>query len=284
LANVKLGSVYLAGIIIVAHLQGKISYGNFSSSEASNGLAPVQISGYLGFGSSMLFIGLMNPAEKGARIINAIVFILVAVVMVLTFSRGGLYFLSAIVFMYLFFNRGSLGNYFKYLLLIPVAFWGFNFVVDQTGGAILKRYEEKGSSNRDVLVVAAFQLFLENPVFGVGTSNFGTAVVRYGFFREESTAHNEFARSMAEHGVFGIFTYWGFYILLLIGLIRRKEPERQYSLYFYALFFFIVIHNGLKISIQPLLMILAIANPTIFVARKKISNAIQQPRALHQPV
>lgn len=282
LANIKIGAVYLTGIILVAHLQGKINYGNFSSSDASNGLAPVQISGYLGFASSMLFIGLMNPAEKSSRILNAILFVLVSLVMVLTFSRGGLYFLSIIVMMYLFYNRKGLGNYFKFLLLIPIAFWGFNFVVDQTGGAIIKRYDAKGSSNRDVLINAGFSLFLENPVLGVGTSNFGTAIVRNHLFKEESGAHNEFARAMAEHGIFGIITYWGFFIFLLITLFKRKEPERQYSLYFYVLFFLIVIHNGLKIGIQPLLLILAIANPTVFVARKKTIHAIKQPRTLQQ--
>ncbi len=283
LANIKVASLFLAGIIVVAHIKGNISYGTFSSSEASNGLAPVQISGYLGVASSILFMGLMNPLEKNSRILNFILFVTVTVIMVLTFSRGGLYFIAIVITLYMIFNRKSLGNYFKYLMLVPVAIVAYNFIVTETGGAILRRYGEKGSSNRDVLVLAGFSLFLEHPVTGVGTSNFGTAIVDSKLFSQESTAHNEFVRAMAEHGVLGIITYWGFFAITFLTIFRRKEPNRQYSIYFLVLFCLIVVHNGLKISVQPILLILAIANPSITrIARKKISHAIRQPQALQQ--
>jgi len=284
LANIKIASVFLAGIIVVAHISGKIEYGNFSNSDSSNGLAPVQISGYLGMASCILLMGLMNPQEKATRVLNFILFFVVTVIMVLTFSRGGLYFLAIIATMYMFFNRQSLGNYFKYLLLIPVAIIAFNFIVAETGGAILKRYEEKGSSNRDVLAMAGFKVFLENPILGVGTSNFGAAIVQYRLFAQESTAHNEFIRAMTEHGLLGIVTYWGFFVFMFLSILfNRRGPSMHYSLYFLTLFCLIVVHNGLKISIQPLLLVLAVANPgTVTVARKKISHAIKRTLPLQK--
>jgi len=278
LAGVKIGAVYLAGIIFVAHLKGNISYGNFSNSESSNGLAPVQLSGYLGFASAMMLISIMNPEERKQRIVNNIVFAAVTIIMILTFSRGGLYFVGAIAGMYLVFNRKSFGNYFKYLILIPVGMIVFNTLVSETGGALEARYEAKGSSNRDVLVEAAWKVFLENPVFGVGTGNYNTAIVRYGFFSEESTAHNEFARVLAEHGVFGGLFYWGFFIALIVVILQRPEPKRQFSLYFLALFCFITIHNGLKISVQQLLVVLAVANPAVTAIKRK--NTIHVNRQL----
>jgi O-antigen ligase len=286
LANVKIASLFLAGIIVVAHLRGKIAYGNFSSNEASNGMAPVQISGYLGTACCFFLFGLMNGVEKKNRVINFIAFVTVGVIMVLTFSRGGLYFVAIIAALYMFFNRAQLGNYFKYLIMIPVVIVAFNFVVDETGGAILRRYDDKGSSNRDVLVEASFKLFLEHPILGVGTSNFGTAIVKEKLFTQESTAHNEFARAMAEHGIFGIATYWTYFILTFIALFFRKEPQRQYSIYFLALFCLIVVHNGLKISIQHLLLVLAIANPSINslnISSRNVTNAIRRKKALQQP-
>jgi O-antigen ligase len=204
-------------------------------------------------------------------------------VMILTFSRGGLYFIAVVAILYLLFNRQSLGNYFKYLMLVPVALIGYNFVVEETGGAILKRYDEKGSSNRDVLAVAGYKLFLENPVIGVGTSNFGYAIVEAKLFKSESTAHNEFIRALAEHGIFGFVTYWGFFIFMFLTVFTRKEPQRQFSIYFLVLFCLIVVHNGLKISIQPMLLVLAVANPSnVQSVRKRITNAIKRPPALQQ--
>lgn len=283
LANIKIAGVFLSGIIIVAQFSGAIQYGNFSSSDASNGLAPVQISGYLGVTSAVLFMGLMNQMEKKGRLLNFILFVLVTMVMVLTFSRGGLYFIAIVAMLYMLFNRQSLGSYFKYLLLLPVVLIGYNFVVQETGGAIVKRYDEKGSSNRDVLAVAGYKLFLENPVIGVGTSNFGYAIKEAKLFSQESTAHNEFIRAIAEHGIFGLATYWGFFIFMFLTIFTRKEPNRQYSIYFLVLFCLIVVHNGLKISIQPMLLVLAVANPSnVQSVRKRITHAIKRPPALQQ--
>ncbi|HMZ45218.1 MAG TPA: O-antigen ligase family protein [Chitinophagaceae bacterium] len=280
LANVKLAGMYLSGIVIVAQVTGGIDYGNFSNSESSNGLAPVQLSGYLSVAACFIFFSLMNKDEIKSRYVYIIAFSIITGVMILTFSRGGLYFLGAILTLYLFFNRKNLGNYFKYLLFLPIGLVIYNLAIEKTEGKIIARYEAKGTSNRDILVEAAFKLFLENPVVGVGTSNYGTAIVEYRLFNQESTAHNEFARAMAEHGILGIITYWGFFISLFITIFKRKEPAKQFSVYFIALFIFITIHNGLKISIQHLLIIMAIANPTavkaIFYRKIKPNTIVKQ--------
>ena len=63
LYNVKIAGVYLAGIVFVAHLQGKIDYDSASSSEASNGMAPVQLSGYLGTVCVLFFLSIMNKGR-----------------------------------------------------------------------------------------------------------------------------------------------------------------------------------------------------------------------------
>ncbi|HNM33946.1 MAG TPA: O-antigen ligase family protein, partial [Chitinophagaceae bacterium] len=265
---------------IVAQVTGGIDYGNFSNSESSNGLAPVQLSGYLSVAACFIFFSLMNKDEIKSRYVYIIAFSIITGVMILTFSRGGLYFLGAILTLYLFFNRKNLGNYFKYLLFLPIGLVIYNLAIEKTEGKIIARYEAKGTSNRDILVEAAFKLFLENPVVGVGTSNYGTAIVEYRLFNQESTAHNEFARAMAEHGILGIITYWGFFISLFITIFKRKEPAKQFSVYFIALFIFITIHNGLKISIQHLLIIMAIANPTavkaIFYRKIKPNTIVKQ--------
>jgi O-antigen ligase len=267
--NVKIAAVYLAGIVFVAHITGKINYGLYSSSEASNGLAPVQLSAYLGWGCILFFLTVMNPAEIKNRTLNFILLAFTATVMVLTFSRGGIYFFVAVAALYFYYNRAQFGSYVKLLLLIPIALVVFFFVVDKTGGKIVERYEQEGTSNRDVLVNVGFQLFAKYPFLGVGTGNYNTRIVKENLFFEKSGAHNEFVRAAAEHGVVGIFFYWGFYLLLFLEIINRRQPQKQYALYFFVLFCLIIVHNGLKISIQPLILMLAVGTPSFAIKRQR---------------
>lgn len=269
LNNIKIAAVYLAGIVFVAHLTGTITYGLSSNSDSSNGLAPVQLSGYLGFGCILFFLSIMNPEEIKNRLTNMIVLALVATVMVLTFSRGGLYFLGAVIGLFLFYNRAHLASYARLLIFIPVGCVIYFYVVSQTGGKIVERYELKGTSSRDVLVDIGFIIFEENVLFGVGTGNFNTTIVREKLYPEESGAHNEYVRAAAEHGIIGIFFYWGFYLFLFFEILKRSKIQKQYAMYFFVLFCLIIVHNGLKISLQPLLIMLVIATPSFIYKSQK---------------
>ena len=75
LTHIKLAGVYLVGIVVVAHLSGGIDYGHHSSSEASNGLAPVQLSGYLGLITALFFFRSMNKEERVHQWMNIGIFI-----------------------------------------------------------------------------------------------------------------------------------------------------------------------------------------------------------------
>ncbi|GEO09945.1 O-antigen ligase family protein [Segetibacter aerophilus] len=269
LDNAKVACVVLAGIVFVAHITGKINYGLYSNSESSNGLAPVQLSGYLGFGCILFFLSIMNPQDLKNRTINIVVLAVVATVMVLTFSRGGLYFLGAVVCLFFFYNRDKLASYARVLIFIPIAAFIYFYVVNQTGGKIVARYEQEGTSNRDVLINIGFTIFADHMIFGVGTGNFNTTIVREKLYSEESGAHNEYVRAAAEHGVIGIFFYWGFYLFLLFEILKRQRLQKQYAIYFFALFCLIIIHNGLKIAIQPLVIMLVVATPTLIYQPKK---------------
>lgn len=273
LTHFKIAAVYLAGIVIVAHINGGIDYGHQSSSEASNGLAPVQLSGYLGFACILFFFSVMNREESSSQVINIILLGIVTTIMALTFSRGGIYFIATIVAAYFFYNRNKMGNYFKFLILIPISGIIYYSAVETTGGKILERYELEGSSGRDVLVKVAFDIFSENLIFGVGTGNFNTEIVKKNLYYSESGAHNEFARVAAEHGIIGIFLYWGFFLFLFLDIIKRKQPQQQFSMYFLILFCMITVHNGLKISIQPFLLMLAIGTTSVSLRPKKRLNA-----------
>lgn len=268
--HLKLATVYLCGNILVAHLTHDITYGPFSSSEASNRMSAVQLSGYLGVGSSLLFLAIMDEKLRNQLVLHIILFCVATTLMVLTFSRGGLYFLSAVIILYVLFNRQQVGKFLILFLLLPVGYIIYYYVTETTQGLIEVRYSQEGTSNRDKLVEAGFKLFEQEPLAGVGTGNYGEEISERDLFSGESGAHNEFVRAAAEHGILGIITYWGFYLVVFADVIKRKKKERDMAIYFLALYCLIIVHNGLKISIQPFLLLLIIATPTLIrIPRKK---------------
>ena len=64
----------------------------------------------------------------------------------------------------------------KYIfLVIPLSillYWGIGFVSDVTEGKIIDRYTQEGTSSRDLLAGFGWEMFLENPVTGIGTANY----------------------------------------------------------------------------------------------------------------
>jgi glycosyltransferase involved in cell wall biosynthesis len=172
-------------------------------------------------------------------------------------------------------------NNARILIFIPIAVFVYFYVVNQTGEKIVARYEQEGTSNRDVLVNIGFTIFSQHMIFGVGTGNFNTTILTEKLYSEESGAHNEYVRAAAEHGIIGIFFYWGFYLFLLFEILKRREPQKQYAIYFFALFCLIIVHNGLKIAVQPLVIMLVVATPTlIYHSKKHVYNREYSDREL----
>ncbi len=274
LKYLKLAGVFLVGIVAAAHAGGHIDYVSHSASESTNGLAPVQISGYLGTTSILFFLSIVDQGERKNLILNLVIFVITTVLMILSFSRGGLYFLGAVIVIYLMFNWRNARNYSMLLLLVPIGIGIYSYVVSTTNGLIADRYAQEGASGRDQLVEVGFEIFKSDPVAGIGTGNFSKEIVKRGLYDVESGAHNEFIRAIAEHGILGLVTYWGFYISLFIEIMKRKGVVRQYSLYFFVLFCLILVHNGMKLDLQPIILILAIAIPPPQKLKKKPNKDI----------
>lgn len=282
LKNVKYASVYLCGMVIVRYLKGDVEFGMHSGSEGTNGLAPVQISGYLGFSCVVFFFSIMDEKERKHLFLNIFCIAMCAAVMMLSFSRGGVYFIGAIMTIYFVFNSARIKSYFILLLLLPVSLAVYEYISDTTDGLIRLRYEQEGTSGRDELAEAGWKIFLQDPIAGVGPANFNNEIIKRDLYDVKSGAHNEFIRVAAEDGILGVITYWGFFIILIIEILKRKKIQREFALYFVVLFSLIAIHNGLKISIQPLLILLAVSTHSMTkVKRKKL--VLSQPKLANQP-
>lgn len=97
---------------------------------------------------------------------------------------------------------------------------------------IIERFGIEGSSSiesRFYLYKFAFNLFLENPLFGSGINNYAIyteAVGGVGLLKEVTQAHNIFLQIMAELGLFGLFS-----LLLLILVIIKIDITLIKSLF-----------------------------------------------------
>lgn len=278
LNSFKLAGFYLCGIILMRYLKGSIEFQSHSGSEGTNGLAPVQTSGYLGFAASLFFFSIMNGAKERKNLfINIFALALSSVFMLLSFSRGGIYFLIIMIVLYVIFNYNNLKKYVFLVMLLPLAFIVYDFVSAKTNGLIEARYEQEGTSGREDLLIAAYNLFKEKPLTGVGVGNFNEEILTNKLYNEESGVHNEFARVPAEDGILGLIFYWGFFASMLINIIGRKKIQREYAIYFFVFFCLIIVHNGLKISLQPYLLLLVIATPSFNKIKVHgITDRIQQ--------
>jgi O-antigen ligase len=72
-----------------------------------------------------------------------------------------------------------------------------------TSGGLSARYADTSTTGRYELTQEELQIFLENPIFGVGPgiSAYLHALLGIQF---RTASHNEFTRLLAEHGVFGV--------------------------------------------------------------------------------
>ncbi len=251
-------ALLLSAIISVVYIKGNIQWTDASNFETSGGMGPVQISFYLAIGA---FAGLYGSfISKGIpRLIYFFLSAVIILVMILTFSRGGLYMLGVMIVVSFFLQKQK-----KYIfLVIPLAivmYWGIGFVADVTEGKIIERYTQDGASSRDLLVVYGWDMFNENPVTGVGTANYYFEVKKTKYLGFVSGAHNEIIRSFAEHGFMGGILWLLFFIVSMLQLNRRKGFYRQIAMVLFTVFLASTFHNGLKLALQSMILLIAVAS------------------------
>jgi O-antigen ligase len=271
LINVQITCLFTCGYLAVAHFMGKINYGHSSNFGASNGLPPNQLSTYIGFPCILFAFAVLNSNKN--FLTNLICLTASCILMTMTFSRGGIYFLIAFISVYFILNRNKGRTYKMLFILMPIGFAAYLYILGATNGMLEKRFEQSGYSGRDLLVKASVHLFLQHPLFGVGTSNFNLLIKEENLYDINSGAHNEITRAMAEHGILGIIFFWGFFVVLFFEILQRSKIQRDYSTYFLLLFLLSIIHNGLKSGLQCFILMLAVALPTVTVIKGKNCSA-----------
>jgi O-antigen ligase len=261
LTHILIGVINILVVIAYGYVTNtNLVWGSESSLAASGGMGPVQISMILALGIIGLIISIDLTRNK-TRILYLVIIALIFIGMILTFSRNGLYLVIIACFCYfVFFKRPTFKSTGLLLLLIIVGLAAFNFGMKYAGEALIERFSDYDPTNRDTLIVYGWQIFLENPLFGVGTGNFATEVAKPEYFGRYSGAHNEFIRASAEHGILGLFS-WTFFVLssIWIGLKNPHRAIRAIRMTLLVVFLAYTAVNGIKLLIQPLLLLAALS-------------------------
>jgi hypothetical protein len=249
--------------------------GTDSNFATSGGFGPNQVSTILGLGMFVFFVRFLFFSKTLLLTVFNVFFLLVLSYRgIITFSRGGVYTGIAMIIMLLIATYPfiSLKGKFKVNIVLGFLIFSgiavFTYSISQTSGMILNRYKgedalgrEKISkfSGREELAAVEFQMFIENPIFGVG-------VGKNKEYREEMTgisaaSHNEITRMLAEHGVFGVVNLFILFFTPLVIYINNKQ--HIFLLSFFIFWFLTINHASMRIAAPAFIYALTLLKVTI---------------------
>ena len=226
-----------------------------SNFETSGGFGPNQVSTILGLGIFLFFIKvILNSKTIGIRNINIFFFLFITFRGIVTFSRGGVItgfvMIIIVVILLLVFTKSQgkskVVSLVVFGLIALSGVWAYSSI--QTSGLIDKRYANKDAkgrvkesklTGREKLIESEFNMFLDNPIFGIG-------VGKNKEYREETTgieaaSHNEITRMLAEHGMFGLF---GLIILLVTPMVLYLNNKQNIFVFSFVVFWLLTINHA----------------------------------------
>ena len=243
-----------------------------SNFEASGGFGPNQVSTILGLGMFIFFSRIiLESRNQFLVILNLIIALNITYRGMVTFSRGGMITGFLMIFLLLFFLytksnfRGRVKlNYVVVLIGIALmATWGYTSF--QTNGLIGKRYanqdaagraKETQFTGREEIAQDEINIFLKNPIFGVGV---GKGVeVRRGDSENAPLSHDEITRMLAEHGSLGVL---GLLILFFTPLFLYVDNKfNMFLLCFVAFWLLTINHAAMRTAAPAFVYSLALLN------------------------
>jgi hypothetical protein len=205
----------------------QINFNTESNHATSGGFGPNQVSAILGLGAFLCVAGyLIFKNRFGEKICFGIFAVFFAAQSVMTFSRGGIYNAVGAMLAVVLFQMTNPRQGFK--RLAPIALLAaiflllvFPYLNDFTGGNLQARFEESDPTNRSSILFTDIEIFLENPVFGVGV---GESFFQYlKLMNTITSSHTEFSRLLSEHGIFGIFAIISLFLMFVHNLRRQSS-------------------------------------------------------------
>jgi hypothetical protein len=254
--------------------------GTGSNYATSGGFGPNQVATFLGLGMFIFFSRIiLESRSKFLVILNLIIVFNISYRGMVTFSRGGMitgFLMIVLLLVFLYFKSNYRGkvklNYIVVIIaLAMMSIWGYASF--QTSGLINNRYQNQDAAGRvkasrftgrEDIAISEINMFLENPVFGVGVAK-GVEV------REAETgvfvlSHDEITRMLAEHGSLGLL---GLLILIFTPLVLYLENSfNMFMLCFVAFWFLTINHAAMRTAVPAFVYSLALLNVQLGMNRK----------------
>ena len=256
-----------------------------SNFEASGGFGPNQVSTILGLGMFIFFSRIiLESRNQFLLILNLIIALNITYRGMVTFSRGGMITGFLMIFLLLFFLytksnfRGRVKlNYVVVLIGVAlIATWGYTSF--QTNGLIGKRYanqdaagraKETQFTGREEIARDEIDIFLKNPVFGVGVGK--GAEVRRGESENAPLSHDEITRMLAEHGSLGVL---GLLILFFTPLFLYLDNKfNMFLLCFVAFWLLTINHAAMRTAAPAFVYSLSLLN--IYLGEKNLNRKVK---------
>ena len=225
-------SVGIATLCYLLAARARLEFFNASNDYASGGFGANQVSAVLGLAT--MFLLLLTFERRLAWKIRApllLLAIIFAVQAVLTFARGGVVLAFAGTCAALFFMlRGNARARASIIVVSVICSLLGKFVIEPeldelTEGKLSVRYSNVESTGRDAFAKTELDMFVDNPVFGVGPG----AGYHYRAERDvrQGASHTEYTRMLGEHGLFGILSLLCFLALGLRAVATAKDPSAR---------------------------------------------------------
>lgn len=251
-----------------------IQFNTESNLATSGGFGPNQVSAMLGLGV-LLAAGsvILFRNSTTAKVILGAIAVFFAAQSVLTFSRGGMYNAVGGLLVLILFHFRNVADGAKRVLPILGFVWVFLWVVfpalnNFTGGKLLERFEEKGTTNRIEIVQTEIEIFLEHPVFGAGI---GVGAGGQG----SPVTHTEFTRLIADHGSFGLVAIICLLVMTVNNLTRQRSTLGRALVAGFSVWAALFMLNAAMRLAAPS-FILGMSFVTIVGHRRRLRNGMRQ--------
>lgn len=270
----------LTSVIVKAPDLSEVDFGLGANFDTSADFGSNQVSTVMGLGTLIIGLSLLIRTTVFKPLALNLGLLLTFIVRgLLTFSRGGILGGVVSLIAVYFLSNKSKGFLYKpkfiplVFVLILVA-GGFYYVNEMTNQALLERYKgetlatKKGvrevnletiTSKRSVIALAEWNIFLTNPILGVGPGAGNEA--REELLGVKIASHTEVTRLLAEQGIPGVIIA----IIFLFYPIRKfmrstNSLDRALTVAFFTFAIFTSLHAAMRTVITPFFWGLACAN------------------------
>jgi O-antigen ligase len=199
-----------------------------SNVETSGGFGPNQVASTLGLGALLALFCVLE--DRWSRMFRGIMFgalVLMLSQSAMTFSRGGLYNAAGAAILACAFLLKERRVRLKFLGVAALLFGLATYVIlprfdEFTGGTLSARFQDTNTTNRAEIFQIDLEIWKEHFWLGVGPGQ-GDRYRRAEFQGgRDATAHTEFSRLLAEHGLFGASAL----ILLFVMAFKNVKAAR----------------------------------------------------------